>query len=238
MEHIRQDRAECLFVCSDGLRGERWDPGYWHPRHAALAGSCRLPCVPLGSFVEHITYGPILPGRRPEPVADGVAIIGLKAVRATGVLLAKAVTVAEGCAYDVPRCRLRPRDIVLCRSGVGALGRRRFTVFHEQVPATVSCFVDLIRVCGISPYYVVTFLRSRLGWAQIERQINGVGTPNVSFAEICALAIPRVPQAEQAEIEAAWSGVHDKHAAGDLEAAQARLDAIVSRLDERLLSTP
>ena len=110
MEHIRHGRAECVLACGDDLRGERWDPGYWHPRHATLAASCSLPCAPLGSFVEHITYGPILLGRQPDPVAEGVAIIGQKAVRATGVLLAEAVTVAEGCAYDVPRCRLRPRS--------------------------------------------------------------------------------------------------------------------------------
>ena len=238
MEHVRHGRAECVFAREEELRGERWDPAYWHPRHAALAGSCSLPCAPLGSFVEHITYGPILPGRRPEPVAEGVAVIGQKAVRATGVLLDKAVTVAEGCAFDLPRCRLRPGDIVLCRSGVGALGRRRFTVFDEPVAATVSCFVDLIRLCGISPYYVVTFLRSRLGWAQVERQINGLGTPNVSFAELCALAVPCLPQAEQAEVEAAWAGVREAHAAGEFEAAEGRLDAIVGRLDERLLSAP
>ena len=237
--------AECVVVSAEALRGTRWDPAYWGPGLGRPDASCVLPCRPLGDFVEHITYGPIVTGTGPEPVAQGVAIVGQRAIRPTGVVLDQAVTVAEGCQYDLPRCRLKPRDIVLARSGAGTLARKRFTVWHGhpargQQPgrlcrlATVSCFVDMIRLRGANPYYVVTFLRSRLGWAQIERLINGVGTPNLSFGEIRSLRVPDPPRDEQDAIEAAWGKVRRLHRTGRLDAAEAALDELAAQLDQRL----
>jgi hypothetical protein len=234
VEATQQGSASGVTVPARELRGRRWDPGYWRQGGAGMAAAGSLPCARLGQFIAHLTYGAILPGRRPEPAADGVAIIGQKAVRPTGIVLSAAVRVAEGSPFDPPRCRLEPRDIVLCRSGVGSLGRRRFTVFEEPVRATVSCFVDLLRLRELNPYYVVTFLRSRLGWAQIERLTSGVGTPNLSFAQIRSLEIPLLPPPEQRAVEAAWGDVRQAHAAGDLAAAEGVLDALVARLERRL----
>jgi len=222
--------ASCRFVPAEALRGQRWDPGYWF----RVAGPAAWACAPLGDFIEKITYGPIVTGQRPQPAASGVAIIDQKALRPTGVVLGRAVTVAEGSVYDLPRCRLQRDDIVLARSGAGTLAKKRFTVFREPVTATVSCFVDLIRLRGISPRYVATFLRSRPGWAQIERLINGVGTPNLSFDEIRSLQIPLLPAEDQAAVDAAWQEVERLHAAGCLDEAGAALDAAVARLEERI----
>ena len=219
---------------AQALRGKRWDPAFWHAGRAELGEAPDVPCAPLGEFIEHITYGPIVTGRRPEAVAKGVAIIDQGAIRPTGVLLERATVVAEGCDYDLARCRLKPGDIVLARSGAGTLAKKRFTVFRERMQATVSCFVDLIRLRGMSPYYVVTFLRSRLGWSQIDRLINGVGTPNLSFGEIRSLRVPLLPHDEQQEIEAAWRGVERLHHKGRPKEAEAKLDEIVGWLEKRL----
>jgi len=226
--------AECVFAPAEALRGKRWDPAFWLHEGVGLGERCGLRCAPLGEFIRHITYGPILTGQRPQPVPKGVAIIDQKVIRATGVLLEQAVQVTDGCEYDLPRCRLERGDIVLCRSGAGTLARKRFTVFNKRRKATVSCFVDLIRLTGISPYYVVTFLRSRPGWSQIERLINGVGTPNLSFGEVRSLLIPRLAREEQDEIDAAWRKVERLHARGRLAAAGAALDGIAGRLERRL----
>ncbi len=193
-----------------------------------------MPLARLGDFIELITYGPILPGRRPEPVEKGVLIVGQREIRPTGLLLDAATAVAEGSPYDPPRRRLRPGDVVLARSGVGTLARKRFTVFREPLKATVSCFVDLIRLRGLSPYCLVTFLRSGLGWAQAERMLRGVGTPNLSFRQIRSLRVPLLaPEAERA-VEAAWADVAWLHDAGRLAEAEARLDAAAADLERRL----
>jgi len=223
-----------VVVPAEALRGKRWDPAFWRPDRAEPATAWPFPHAPLGDFIQKITYGPILTGQRPQPVANGVAIIDQKVIRASGVLLGQAIVVAEGCAYDPPRCRLEPGDIVFARSGAGTLAKRRFTVFGHPVKATVSCFVDLIRLAGISPHYVVTFLRSRPGWSRIERLINGVGTPNLSFAEIRSLEIPLLPRADQEAIERAWVQIGRLHDAGRLVEAEAALDEAVLGLERQL----
>jgi len=235
VEKGQQKLAECVVVPAGALRGKRWDPAYWISPPAEPSELSAVPWAPLGDFVEHITYGPIVTGRRPEPVPRGVAIIDQKVLRPTGVLLDQAVRVAEGCEYDLPRCRLQPGDVLFARSGAGTLRKKRFTVYREAAKATVSCFVDLVRLRGINPYYVATVLRSRLGWPQIERLANGVGTPNLSFGEIRSLRIPVASDEEQRDTERAWDPVCEAHAAGRLEAAEALLDAVVARLENRLI---
>lgn len=233
-DHEKTASARSILMPASALRGKRWDPGYWLADRPTEADAAALPRVPLGSFIETICYGAILPGRRPEPVRDGVAIVGQREVRPTGVVLDRAIRVAEGCAYDPSRCRLRPGDVVLARSGVGALGKKLFTVFRNPVRATVSCFVDLVRLQGISPFYVVTFLRSRMGWSQVERLMSGVGTPNLSFSQVRSLLVPVLPAAEQQEIEAAWAGIGQLHDAGRLAESTRALDSLVADLETRL----
>ena len=67
--------------------------------------------------------------------------------------------------------------------------------------ANVGCFVDLIRLREVNPFYVWILLRSEPGWGQIRSLINGVGTPNINFGEIRSLRIPLIPAKEQSIIE-------------------------------------
>ena len=231
----QQTAAACIEIPAAKLRGQRWDPGFWIGRPGEFAARCAWPCRPLGDFIERITYGPIVTGRKPSPVEKGIAIVDQRAVRPSGVVLDEAVLVAEGCDYDLPRCRLQRRDIVLCRSGAGTLAKKRFTVFDRRQQATVSCFVDLIRLREINPYYVATFLRSPTGWSQIARLLNGVGTPNLSFGEIRSLVVPLLPEADQAEAEAAWAPVRRLHAAGRLGDAEDALDRLAAEVERRVL---
>jgi len=226
--------ASYAWVPADALAGERWDPAYWLAGEPDIRSACRLPLARLGDFIELLTYGPILPGRRPVPVADGVVIIGQRELRATGLVLDRAIAVEESSDFDLPRCRVRAGDILLARSGAGCLRKKRFTVFPGGLRATVSCFVDIVRLRGIDPCYVATFLRSALGWPQVERLISGVGTPNLNFGQIRSLAVPLAPAAVQRAAARAWRKVARLHEAGDLEAAAAALDEATRRLEKRL----
>ena len=96
--------------------------------------------------------------------------------------------VAPAGAHDPPRSRVRPGDLLLSRSGAGALGRNRLAVYLGSRPANVGCFVDLIRLEGLNPFYAWFFFKTRLGREQIAAYANGVGTPNISFGEIRAFA--------------------------------------------------
>lgn len=181
---------------------QRADPAFWHPAYEARLKACRQPLRPLGEFITHLTYGPIITGEKPPRVSDGVALVNQGQIAPVGVDLREAVRVPAGCRWDHPSARLQAGDIAFARSGVGSLMRNRLAVFMGEEPAVVGSFVNLIRVQGLDPVYVALFLKSEIGWLQIHRLINGVALPNVSFDEIRGLMIPLVPAGVQAE----WRG--------------------------------
>jgi len=229
--------ARARRVRGEELLSRRWDPGWWCHEAADLSARVRVPLARLGEFVEHITYGPILTGAKARRVESGpVRVVGLREIRPTGLDLRNAMRVREGSGRDLPRCRLKHGDIVFARSGAGSLLKGRLAVFGSTRPATVACFVDLVRLRGIRPGYVAICLRSAIVRSQIERLANGVGTPNISFGEIRALAIPRVGddlEAELAREEAAARAAHTRALSAGREptAAARRFADAVARLE-------
>lgn len=215
----------------------RADPAYWHPAYERLWRGCARPRAPLGEFITHLTYGPIITGAEPPADPNGVVLINQGQIGTAGVDLRQARRIAAGCPWDPPRARLRPGDLVLARSGVGSVARNRLAFFGEDTPAVVGSFVDLVRLSGIEPVYVVLFLKTRYGWGQIHRLVNGVATPNLSFPEIRSLEVAVAPEAWQAAWRERyltrvlpWHRQHDPR-------ATAEFWALVQDV-ERALSTP
>ncbi len=179
---------------------ERLDPGYWHPCYEAIMAECRAPLAPLHDFIEHITYGAIVTGRAPEPDANGMPLIGQGCLRPSGVDTRDAVRVGADSPWAPARCVVRSGDLLVARSGEGSLAKNRLGVYHGRRRAVVDCFVDLVRLRDIDPDYVAAFLRTRFGWAQIHRLINGVGPSNLNFDEIRSLQVAMVTEEAQAEV--------------------------------------
>lgn len=189
------------WVLRDQWDGRRWDPGFWHPRFrrvlAAVSSAPRL-----GEFIDLLTYGPIRSGQRPEADAAGIPVIGQGEFAEAGLDLQNALRIVAGSTFDPPRSRVRRGDLLFPRSGEGSLLRFKAGVYDGDSPANVSCFVDLVRLNGIDPYYVWLVLKTRFLREQILRSQNGVGTPNLNFQEIRDLRIPWLSEAEQA----CWRG--------------------------------
>jgi predicted RNA methylase len=224
------------------LRSRRWDPGWWCHEAVALLERVRVPLAPLGEFVQHITYGPIVTGERASRVEPGpVRVVGLREIRPTGLDLRGAMRVREGSERDLPRCRLKPGDVVFARSGAGSLLRGRVAVFGGPGPATVACFVDLVRLRGLAPGYAVMCLRSRVVRAQVERLANGVGTPNLSFGEVRGLMVPRLGARLEREIareERVARAAHGRALSSGVEptAAARRIERAVARIEGATLA--
>ena len=208
-----------LTVRARELPGRRWDVAYWQAVAAnTFVSVSQFPEAELGDFISHLTYGPIVTGARPEHVPGGVPVIRQTDFRETGLHLGDVLRVTAGSVHDPARSRVRTGDLLLPRSGAGSLGRNRMAVYMHARRANVGCFVDLIRLTGINPYYVWLVLRSEPGWAQIRNLINGVGTPNINFSEIRSLRIPLIPLQEQANIEIRYRDEvwpHHRKGAGD-----------------------
>ena len=214
---------------------ERLDPGYWHPEYERVLAQCHVPLSPLGPFISHITYGAIVTGRTPAPVPNGPFMIGQGALRHTGVDLSECARIAWESPWVLERAMVRPGDLLIARSGAGSLERNRLAVYHLDRPAVVDCWVDLVRLEGIEPDFVAAFLKTRFGWAQIHRLINGVGPANLSFDEIRSLRVPAADEALQREIvERYYDEVAPLHAASEYGAALEAMRRIVRDLEARL----
>ncbi len=199
---------------------QRLDPGYWHPRFSEpLAVLHAFPdgLLSLGEVAESICYGAIRPGRPPRHEGPGgVWYIGQRELRCGLVDLSRAQQVAVGGLWDPPRARLAPGDLLLARSGVAGVGAGRMALWdppfsprglERSAAATVSCFVDRVRLYGYEPALALLFLQGRYGQVQIQRLINGVGTPNLSFSELRSLKLPRLSARSQAwgcQLRARW----------------------------------
>jgi hypothetical protein len=188
---------------------QRWDPLYHDPRWQQQIGRCTLPLEPLGSFVETLCYGAIKVGQRPAAASRGGSLyVTQRSVRDWGVDLGACPRIESQAPFDTPRYRLQPGDLVVPRCGRGTLGRNRLTRFDGAAePAVVDCFTDRLSLRGLSSAWVLGALRSPLGWDQIRRTFNGVGTPNLSFAEIRELAVPVPSVAVQQQAESLWADV-------------------------------
>jgi len=193
------------------LGARRWDPRYHDPRWDAELATVRRPLRPLGEFIAELAYGAIKPGAAPRPAQEGrpaALYVTQRAITDGGIDLEACPRIVAERPWDGPRYRLAPGDLALPRSGAGTLGRNRLTRFDGAPhPAVVDCFTDRVSLRGISSAWVLGFLRSPPGWAQIQRTFNGVGTPNLSFDEIRGLRVPVPTVAEARAAEAAWARV-------------------------------
>ena len=150
----------------------------------------RFPTQPLGHFIEHLTYGPIVTGRKPAPVAEGTSIIRQGDIVETGLDESGLIRVEACGEFDPERSRARAGDLLFPRSGAGALGRNRMAVYAGSGKANVGCFVDpSASERNQSVFYTWLFFKTPSGWGQISALINGVGTPNINFGEIRSLRI-------------------------------------------------
>ena len=214
---------------------ERLDPGFWRPEYDRVLAQCRAPLEPLGPYIARITYGAIVTGRELPLDPDGPFMIGQGALRHSGVDLSDCPRVAPDSPWVLERTAVQEGDLLIARSGAGSLEKNRLAVYHASNSAVVDCWVDIVRLQGIAPDFVAAFLKTRFGWAQIHRLINGVGPANLSFDEIRSLRVPAADEALQREIvERYYDEVAPLHAAGEYSAALDEMRRIVRDLEARL----
>ena len=207
LAQVERGKGALLSVCrvSQGsLSNKRWDVGYWRGVSLVRKLNRRFPTESLGSFIEHLTYGPIVTGRKPNLVEEGTPIIRQGDIVETGLNETGLMRVEACGEFDPERSRVQLGDLLFPRSGAGALGRNRMAVYAGSGKANVGCFVDLVRLSGINPYYTWLFFKTAFGWGQISALINGVGTPNINFGEIRSLRIVQADRAAQSAIEARY----------------------------------
>ncbi len=199
------------------LAARRWDPRRFDPAWDDPLRGCALPIEPLSGFVADIVYGALGRGVRPRAHSGpgGFLYVGQKTLTERGVVPSRCPRIAPERPFVQDRYVLRPGDLVVPRSGMGTLGKNLMTRW-DGIPAgcdadgaVVDCFDDRVSLVGISSAWVLAVLRTEHGWWQIRRAIAGVAQPNLSFAQVRALAVPVPPKAIQEEAERRWAAVRD-----------------------------
>ncbi|MDP6115296.1 MAG: N-6 DNA methylase [Planctomycetota bacterium] len=224
-----EDSEFTVRVASDQLTPFRWHTGYFHPNlRIPTKANTRFPLRPLGDFITHITYGPIITGRKTAEEPSGpVRIIGQGELGDTGLIFNNAASITEESDFNPPRSRPQAGDLLIARSGMGALAKNRMSIFPGGFKANVGCFVDVVRIEGLNPFYVWLFLKTDFGFDQIRRFYNGVGTLNISFNEIRSIQIPVARMEMQDEVERRYrEDVLPLHASERFEKAKMVFDRL------------
>ncbi|MBM4028788.1 MAG: hypothetical protein FJ280_25850 [Planctomycetes bacterium] len=220
---------------------QRMDPAFWDPKYDELDVAIfetGWPVKRLGDFIGSITYGQV--GQRVYDLNGTVWYVQVRNLVRTGIdVLAKPARIAEGSYNDPVRSRVAVGDILYANSGIGSLGRCVcITELHDEM--NVSQDIDVIRVDGVLPEYIASFLMSKLGQAYSLRISHGVSRmTKISFVEVKSLPVPVLPLQLQEHIRDRYRQVARTHdaamkakAAGKLAESQETLDYANRLLDE------
>lgn len=191
-------------------RPEYWDRKYKILEKQMQKGGVKI--VTIGDTEPYITYGAITPGKKMPKVKKGILYISQIHMKPTGLdFNEEKIFVPKNSDWDQDRFRVQYEDVLIARSGVASIGRTE--IFRIKLPATVSCFVDIIRQNLVNPYYLALFMKSKFGIGQIERFRSGIGTDNINFKQIRSIKIPKLPDSIQQKIEKQYKNMskwHDK----------------------------
>lgn len=194
----------------------RWNPEYWKPIYeeniqTLLKG--KHPVIPLGKYIpegpEGITYGQV--GTRLLSKDGEVQYLQVINITPTGIdILIKDDKIKESTVNDPKRSRLRRNDLLLVNQGVGSLGKS--AVFLEKGKFNISQHIDVIRLLGISSFYVCIFLQTSFGKLQMERFNSGVsGQINITFDQIKSVLIPELNIDNQKKLESKYLDMYGYH---------------------------
>jgi hypothetical protein len=208
----------------DIVSAGRFTPSYFEDRFVQNEATLKqLGAQPLGEFIpdelpdgsKGITYGQV--GARELSHRGAVRYLQVINIRETGIDFAiKPDRVAENSHNDPERSRVRARDILFTNNafrGTDTLLGRCVVVPRDYGKMNISQHIDRIRVVGINPYYVCSFLKSLYGSLQVQRFMLGVDSSGISFGRIRAILIPALANGIQAGIEQQYldmAACHDR----------------------------
>ena len=103
--------------------------------------------------------------------------------------------------------KLKEDDILLSRSGSLAIAA---VVTPDLSDSIISSHLMRISVRGINPYFLVTFLNSKFGKAQIMQRNNGTIVPEINHPSLKSLSVPILSEDTQKEIEKIVRNAYEK----------------------------
>lgn len=186
------------FVVKQSEIKERFDPFYYLNEYREMEKKLEklANVATIGDISVRITDGT---HEKTSYVKDGVPLLRVQNISEDRVILDDVVFITkEEHEKRLKRTILKPGDVLLTKDGrVGTS-----TVFTSDIgEANLSAHVArLVLKSDINPYYVSTFLNTRVGQLQIERKTKGVCSRGISLPLIGSIKIPLPPREIQDKI--------------------------------------
>lgn len=159
----------------------------------------RAGCGRLGNYLKFLTSGSR--GWAKYYSDTGTPFLRIQNVGANRLLLTDLAHVNPPEDAEAERTTVRPGDVLM--SITADLGRT--AVIPEGFgPAHINQHLALLRVEGIDPVYLSTFLASTGGRAQVARLNRGGVKAGLNFDDIRSIEIPLPPMEEQRRFRTIW----------------------------------
>jgi hypothetical protein len=203
-------------------QSNRFNPTYFEERFALVEQKLQqLGANRVGDYIpdvlpdgsKGITYGQV--GSRELNRRGAVRYLQVINIRDTGIDFAiKPDRVAADSHNDPQRSRVQQHDILLTNTafrGTETLIGRCVVISRDYGRINISQDIDRIRVVGVNPYFVGTYLKTSFGQLQMQRVIHGVDSQKINFGRIRSLLIPDVSESVQCDVETQYVEMSKHH---------------------------
>lgn len=189
--------------------------------HAERGGpELRVPTVPLSQFIIKMSSGATRYGKERVFAKHGIPFTSAKAVTWLGVNFSRdGRFIKLGTTMDIERAKTRVGDILFVRVGVGCSGRGAVVVDQNDI-GIADDWIYIIRVKGISPFYVALFMATSLGQRQIEAMKRGTGTVTIPQWRLKGMQMPLVSDLVQQDCEKIYFQMIQRRRLGDCKSAE------------------
>ena len=219
------------------LLASRMDHGYYC--HSQVNSFNRLVargyhCAPLSEFVLYCKTGKTLYGKRRTFNSKGFRFLHATNVTEIGINYAKDEKYIDPSnSMFSEKAYAKKGDIVFARVGVGCAGRTAI-IADSNDEGVATDYLHIFRVKGISPYFLVVYLKSRYGVDSINLIKHGVGTISINKTDLLSLPIPIVSDKIQREIESMYKRLLKKYRSNLRDDASSKLEMkqIIDKLEQ------
>ena len=178
-------------VCVPDI-ADRFSYTYFHPRYYSIINELDTMLVQSVALVDICVDGYPSRGKKPsEESYHGIPVLKVRNITGLGIDL------DTDFAPDTPeilreckRAIVQKNDVLITCTGEGTIGK--IDVYPYEEPAIADGHVSICRFCeGISPHYVLEYLRSEHGQVQLLRHVSGsTGQTELLKEHVESLRIP------------------------------------------------
>jgi type I restriction enzyme S subunit len=141
----------------------------------------------IGSQIISIRYGTSSP---PEYQKNGIPFIRATNIKKGFIQSESMVYISENEAQKIPKCKVKPGDLIIVRSGVNTGDSAVVTEVYDGAYAAYDLVVELPKT---QAYYYNFLINSDYGKAIIEPLTRRAGQPHINAEQVSSLRFPLPP---------------------------------------------